>query len=71
VLRSLCNAGGFADDRFGEAGPRRAPLKKVFPDHWMFLLREAAMTGRGRGAAPKCPPAAGPQRRRPAAGRRL
>jgi hypothetical protein len=27
----------------GEAGPRRAPLKKVFPGHWTFLLREAAM----------------------------
>jgi ubiquinol-cytochrome c reductase cytochrome b subunit len=24
-------------------GPGRAPLKKVFPDHWTFLLREAAM----------------------------
>jgi len=42
VPRPLRNAAGFPDDRFGEAGPGLAPLKKVFPDHWTFLLREAA-----------------------------
>jgi len=43
VPRSLRNAGGFPDDRFGAAGPGRALLKKVFPDPWTFLLGEAAM----------------------------
>jgi hypothetical protein len=33
VPRSLRNVGGFVDDRFGGAGPMRALLKKVFPDH--------------------------------------
>ena len=28
---------------FGRAGPVRALLKKVFPDHWTFLLGEVAM----------------------------
>jgi hypothetical protein len=43
VPRLLRNPGGFREDWVGEAAPGRAPLKKVFPDHWTFLLREAAM----------------------------
>ena len=39
VPRSLRNVGGFVDDRFGGAGPVRALLKKVFPDHWTLPRR--------------------------------
>ena len=42
----LAKAGGFAswvDDRTGAAKPVSYLLKKVFPDHWSFLLGEIAM----------------------------
>ena len=31
------------DDRTGAAGPMRYMMKKVFPDHWSFMLGEVAM----------------------------
>ena len=42
----LAKAGGFAswvDDRTGAAKPVSYLLKKVFPDHWSFMLGEIAM----------------------------
>jgi ubiquinol-cytochrome c reductase cytochrome b subunit len=34
---------GFADERFGTAGFLRGKMKKVFPDHWSFMLGEIAL----------------------------
>jgi ubiquinol-cytochrome c reductase cytochrome b subunit len=34
---------GFADDRFGTAGFLRGKMKKIFPDHWSFMLGEIAL----------------------------
>ncbi len=34
---------GYADERFGTAGFLRGKMKKVFPDHWSFMLGEIAL----------------------------
>ncbi|CAN5665137.1 ubiquinol-cytochrome c reductase cytochrome b subunit [soil metagenome] len=33
----------WADDRLGSSGSTRKALKKIFPDHWSFLLGEIAL----------------------------
>ena len=33
----------WADDRLGLAGAMRKNLRKVFPDHWSFMLGEIAL----------------------------
>jgi ubiquinol-cytochrome c reductase cytochrome b subunit len=43
VPRSLSGLGGWLDDRFGGARGIRLLLKKVFPDHWTFMLGEIAL----------------------------
>ena len=43
VNKLLGGTGGFFDDRLGAAGPLRKVLRKVFPDHWTFLLGEIAL----------------------------
>ena len=39
----LGRGAGWLDDRTGLAKPARALMKKVFPDHWSFMLGEIAM----------------------------
>ena len=34
---------GWADDRIGIAKPAKTFMRKVFPDHWSFMLGEIAM----------------------------
>src|SRR3954452_1336952 len=34
---------GWLDERFGTAGFLRGKMKKVFPDHWSFMLGEIAL----------------------------
>jgi len=41
--RWLAGTGGWLDDRFGGARGIRQLLKKVFPDHWSFMLGEIAL----------------------------
>jgi ubiquinol-cytochrome c reductase cytochrome b subunit len=41
--RSLTGAGGWLDDRFHGAKGARVLMKKVFPDHWSFMLGEIAL----------------------------
>ena len=41
--RALAGLGGWLDDRFGGARGIRLLLKKVFPDHWTFMLGEIAL----------------------------
>ncbi|MCO6009287.1 cytochrome bc complex cytochrome b subunit [Actinoallomurus purpureus] len=41
--RPLSSAGRALDERFGGAGFFSKAMKKVFPDHWTFLLGEIAM----------------------------
>jgi ubiquinol-cytochrome c reductase cytochrome b subunit len=41
--RALQGVGGWLDDRFHAAGTVRALFRKVFPDHWTFLLGEIAL----------------------------
>jgi ubiquinol-cytochrome c reductase cytochrome b subunit len=36
-------AANYADERFGLAGVMRKNLRKVFPDHWSFMLGEVAL----------------------------
>jgi ubiquinol-cytochrome c reductase cytochrome b subunit len=43
ALRKAGGVGGWFDDRTGIAKPVRYVLKKVFPDHWSFMLGEIAM----------------------------
>jgi ubiquinol-cytochrome c reductase cytochrome b subunit len=43
VPRGLTGIGGWLDDRFGGARGFRALMRKVFPDHWSFLLGEIAL----------------------------
>jgi ubiquinol-cytochrome c reductase cytochrome b subunit len=43
AARPLNEAARGIDERFGLAGFLKKALKKVFPDHWTFLLGEAAM----------------------------
>ncbi|HEX8970311.1 ubiquinol-cytochrome c reductase cytochrome b subunit [Oryzihumus sp.] len=42
-LKIAGGVGGWVDDRTGIAKPVRHLLKKVFPDHWSFMLGEIAM----------------------------
>src|SRR5580658_2357972 len=41
--RALESAGGWLDDRFRGSRGIRVFLRKVFPDHWTFLLGEIAL----------------------------
>src|SRR5580692_3607533 len=41
--RALQGVGGWLDDRFHAAGTVRALFRKIFPDHWTFLLGEIAL----------------------------
>ncbi len=43
VPRPLTGAGGWLDDRFHGARGMRVLMRKVFPDHWSFLLGEIAL----------------------------
>src|SRR6478609_863887 len=43
ALQKAGAVGGWFDDRTGIAKPVRHLLKKVFPDHWSFMLGEIAM----------------------------
>ncbi len=42
-MRKLGGVAGWLDDRTGAAKPMSHMLKKVFPDHWSFMLGEVAM----------------------------
>ena len=39
----LAGVGGWLDDRFHAAKGARVLMKKVFPDHWSFMLGEIAL----------------------------
>jgi ubiquinol-cytochrome c reductase cytochrome b subunit len=39
----LAGAGGWLDDRFHGARGLRVFMRKVFPDHWTFMLGEIAL----------------------------
>jgi ubiquinol-cytochrome c reductase cytochrome b subunit len=41
--KAIDGAIGFADERFGTVGFLRGKMKKVFPDHWSFMLGEIAL----------------------------
>jgi ubiquinol-cytochrome c reductase cytochrome b subunit len=41
--RGLAGAGTWLDDRFGAARGARVLMRKVFPDHWSFMLGEIAL----------------------------
>ncbi len=41
--KALDGIGGYLDDRFRGARSVRGLLKKIFPDHWSFLLGEIAL----------------------------
>ena len=41
--KAAAATGRFLDDRFGLAKLGRASLRKVFPDHWSFMLGEIAL----------------------------
>ncbi|MEV5706909.1 ubiquinol-cytochrome c reductase cytochrome b subunit [Actinoallomurus sp. NPDC052274] len=41
--KAVDGAIGFLDERFGTAGFLRGKMKKVFPDHWSFMLGEIAL----------------------------
>src|SRR6476646_2879144 len=43
VARTAGGVAGWVDDRTGAAKPVSYLLKKVFPDHWSFMLGEIAM----------------------------
>ncbi len=43
IPKSLSATGVFLDDRLRGAAPVRRFLRKVFPDHWSFLLGEIAL----------------------------
>ncbi|MFW6597057.1 cytochrome b [Propionibacteriaceae bacterium Y2011] len=43
VLAAAAGPAKWADERIGLAGLGRAGLRKVFPDHWSFLLGEIAL----------------------------
>jgi ubiquinol-cytochrome c reductase cytochrome b subunit len=44
VPKAVTGTGGWLDDRFGVARPFRTYLlRKVYPDHWTFLLGEIAL----------------------------
>src|ERR1700760_4596020 len=39
----VAGVGGWLDDRFGAAKGVRVLMKKIFPDHWSFMLGEIAL----------------------------
>ena len=41
--RAVGGVAGWVDDRTGAAKPVGYLMKKVFPDHWSFMLGEIAM----------------------------
>jgi ubiquinol-cytochrome c reductase cytochrome b subunit len=41
--RALEGVGGWLDDRFRGAKSFRTAFRKIFPDHWTFLLGEIAL----------------------------
>ncbi len=43
VPKALSGTGGFLDDRFHGARGLRVLMRKVFPDHWSFMLGEIAL----------------------------
>ena len=43
IPKALSGTGSWLDDRFGGARGIRQLLKKVFPDHWTFMLGEIAL----------------------------
>ncbi len=43
IPKSLSGIGGWLDDRFHAAEYTRKLMRKVFPDHWSFLLGEIAL----------------------------
>jgi ubiquinol-cytochrome c reductase cytochrome b subunit len=43
IDRALAGVGGFLDDRFHGAKGFRTLFRKIFPDHWTFLLGEIAL----------------------------
>ena len=43
VPKALSGLGGWLDDRFHAAGYTQKLMRKVFPDHWSFLLGEIAL----------------------------
>jgi ubiquinol-cytochrome c reductase cytochrome b subunit len=43
IPKALSGTGSWLDDRFGGARGLRVLLRKVFPDHWSFMLGEIAL----------------------------
>ena len=43
VPKALSGTGGWLDDRFHGARGLRVLMRKVFPDHWTFMLGEIAL----------------------------
>jgi ubiquinol-cytochrome c reductase cytochrome b subunit len=43
VPKALSGTGGWLDDRFHGARGLRVLMRKVFPDHWSFMLGEIAL----------------------------
>ncbi|MEV4377727.1 ubiquinol-cytochrome c reductase cytochrome b subunit [Streptosporangium sp. NPDC049644] len=43
VPKPVAGASGFVDDRIGAGNFLRRNLRKIFPDHWSFLLGEIAL----------------------------
>src|ERR1700678_2589839 len=43
VPKPVSGVGGFLDDRFHSARGLRTFMRKVFPDHWSFMLGEIAL----------------------------
>jgi len=43
IPKSLSGTGVFLDDRLRVAAPARRFMRKIFPDHWSFLLGEIAL----------------------------
>jgi ubiquinol-cytochrome c reductase cytochrome b subunit len=41
--RAVATAAGWTDDRLNLSLPARKYLRKVFPDHWSFMLGEIAL----------------------------
>ncbi len=41
--KALKGTGQFLDDRLRAVAPARRFLRKIFPDHWSFLLGEIAL----------------------------
>ena len=43
VPKAVSGTGGWLNDRFAGAKAVRTFLRKVFPDHWSFMLGEIAL----------------------------